>query len=136
MVTPMGSAMKIKSAARSAGARSPVKASSITLRERASRMISGRSQPERCRSVVYLRRARAKEPPIRPVPRMVARVIRCGDMSELTVDSLQSKAGKKITHPSSQGKETQRAQRFAEKAHSQESLCHCWLPILELNTYN
>jgi len=57
-------------------------------------------------------------------------------MSELTVDSLQSKAGKKITHPSSQGKETQRAQRFAEKAHSQESLCHCWLPILELNTYN
>src|SRR6266849_604854 len=78
-------------------------------RERASRTVSGRSQPEMSRSVAYLRRARAKEPPMRPVPRMVARVIRCEDMSELTVDSLQSKAGKKITHPSAQGKETQRA---------------------------
>jgi hypothetical protein len=29
---------------------------------------------------VYLRRARAKEPPIRPVPRTVAREIRCGDI--------------------------------------------------------
>src|SRR5579859_3929911 len=76
-----------------------------------------------CRSVAYLRRASAKEPPIRPVPRMVVREIRCGDMSELTVDSLQSKAGKKITHPSSQGKETRRARRFAGK-HSQEWLCH------------
>src|SRR5260370_14398374 len=125
----------MRAAVRSAGARWSVKASSRILGERASRTISGRSQPEMCRSVAYLRRARAKEPPIRPVPRMVARVIRCGDMSELTVDSLQSKAGKKITHPSSQRKETQRAQRFAEKAHSQESLCHSWLRIPELNTY-
>src|SRR5260370_35605242 len=105
------------------------------LRARGERPVRGGYEEEICSAVGYLRRDRAKEPPIRPVPRMVARVIRCGDMSELTVDSLQSKAGKKITHPSSQGKETQRAQRFAEKAHSQESLCHSWLRIPELNTY-
>src|ERR1700680_3105697 len=59
---------------------SPVKASSMTLRDRAWLTISGRSQPEMCRSVAYLRSARAKEPPIRPVPRMVTREIKCGDI--------------------------------------------------------
>src|SRR5258707_14600964 len=95
----------------------------MILRERASRTISGRSQPEICRSVAYLRRDRAKEPPIRPVPRMVARVIRCGDMSELTVDSLQSKAGKKITHPSSQGKETQRGAKVRGEKRTVKNNC-------------
>src|SRR5246127_561151 len=88
----------MRSAARRAGARSPVKASSITLRDWAWWMVSGRSQPEMCRSVAYLRRARAKEPPIRPVPRMVARVIRCGDMRRRNDNA-----------------ERQRAQRCAEK---------------------
>src|ERR1700731_333734 len=70
----------MRSAARSAGARSPVKASSIALAERAWLTTSERSQPEMCRSVAYLRSASANEPPIRPVPRMVAREIKCGDI--------------------------------------------------------
>src|SRR6267154_438406 len=103
----------MRSALRSARASSPVKPSSMTLRTRAWLMISGRSQPEICTSVVYLRRASAKEPPIRPVPRMVARVMRCGDMSELTVDSLPSKAGKKITQRRGERKGSGRG--FGEK---------------------
>src|SRR5262249_3540177 len=36
-----------------------------------------RSQPEIWRPAVYLRRATAKEPPMRPVPRIVTRLMRC-----------------------------------------------------------
>src|ERR1700737_4736348 len=44
----------------------------------APRTTSGRSQPEMCIAAVYLRSARAKEPPMRPVPRMVTREMRWG----------------------------------------------------------
>src|SRR3984893_14985010 len=80
----------------------------MTLLERAWLAVSGRSQAEMCRSVVYLRRARAKEPPIRPVPRIVARVIRCGDMC-LPTATVRSRRRRK------DNAETQRAQSFAEK---------------------
>src|SRR4051812_26804293 len=99
----------MRSASRRAGARSPEKDASTIPRERASLTISGRSQPEMCRSVAYLRRASAKEPPIRPVPRMVAREMRWGDI-ELADNRLRTVEGRRKDNA-----ETQRAQRFAEK---------------------
>src|ERR1700741_2330301 len=55
---------------------------------RASRTISGRSHPTTAMSRVYLRSARAKEPPIRPVPRMVTRLMRWAmESAEVAIDS-------------------------------------------------
>src|SRR5271157_3695763 len=60
---------------------------------------SARSQPATRRSGAYLRSARAKEPPIRPVPRMVTRWIKCGDIGrtslQWTVYSSQSEKEQK-----------------------------------------
>src|SRR6267143_4701966 len=81
----------------------------------ASRTTWGRSQPEMCIWVVYLRSARAKDPPMRPVPSMVTREMRCGDIEsfQLSVVSSQFRVTNRRTNANA---ETPRAQRLAEKS--------------------
>src|SRR2546430_12998388 len=67
----------------------------MAARNCASRTTSGRSQPKTWIFVVYLRRASPKEPPMRPVPRIVTREMRwavIGSRSEEHTSELQSQS--------------------------------------------